>query len=270
VIPLCLAAGEALFCVQIKRDEREGPGVGGGVLDAVGIDDELVKEPGVAQREGVGAELVVGCEGVGLHLVRGCAGEQQVLRSAQDDNLDLEITARNAEVDTLRLLQQLGLVLRSERLHLGDESGLCGCLHWRRGCGAGCDRHADLGEELFLAGGRADAEQADGLVAEVVELVWRVGRDVDSLAGFDDGFCATEGGLHLAFEEDEGLFKVVAMGWWAAAGRDVHVDEAEAAGGVLAGEQDSVGVADEADVRLDWVVCVGEGEGACEVVGWER
>jgi hypothetical protein len=39
------------------------------------------------------------------------------------------------------------------------------------------------------------------------------------------------------------------MGWRAAAGGNVHVDDAEAAGCVFAGDGDGVGVADEADMR---------------------
>ena len=57
----------------------------------------------------------------------------------------------------------------------------------------------------------------------------RVGGDVDGLAGPYGGLRSAKGGFHLAVEEDEGLFEVVAMRRWAAAWRDVHVDEAEAA-----------------------------------------
>jgi hypothetical protein len=45
-----------------------------------------------------------------------------------------------------------------------------------------------------------------------------------------------------------------------AAGRDVHVDEGVPAGRVLAGQQDRVGVADDAQVR-ERVVLVGPGDG---------
>ena len=80
------------------------------------------------------------------------------------------------------------------------------------------------------------------MVAGVVKLVGRVGGDVDGFTGDDGGLCSSEGGFDLALEEDEGLFEVVAMRWWAAAGRDVHVDQAEAFRCVFSGEENGVGV----------------------------
>jgi len=100
-----------------------------------------------------------------------------------------------------------------------------------------------------------------------VELVRGVGGDVEGLAGVGGGGDAAEGGFDLAFEEDEGLFEVVTVWRWAAAGWDVHVDEAEAAVGVCAREEDGVGVANQADVGRGGAVGGGESEGAGEVVG---
>src|SRR5580693_8363836 len=67
--------------------------------------------------------------------------------------------------------KKLGLVLGGEGLDAGDEVGLRGGVEWRRRGGAGRDRGADFGEELFLTGGRTDAEQADGLGGGVAKLV---------------------------------------------------------------------------------------------------
>ena len=55
----------------------------------------------------------------------------------------------------------------------------------------------------------------------------------------------------------------------ATVGRDVHVDETEAAGGVTAGEKDGVGIADEAYVGEGGAVGCGSDEHAGEVVGRE-
>ncbi len=75
-----------------------------------------------------------------------------------------------------------------------------------------------------------------------------VGGDVDGFSCLDGRFCATEGGFDFAFEDGEGLFEVVAVWGRASAGRDVHVDEAVFSGGVFGGEENGVGVSDEADV----------------------
>ncbi|WP_407572838.1 hypothetical protein [Deinococcus altitudinis] len=52
-----------------------------------------------------------------------------------------------------------------------------------------------------------------------------------------------------------------------AARRDVHVDEGEGPGGVLATEQDGVGVAHQADVRHVRAVGTDMGQRADQVVG---
>jgi len=83
---------------------------------------------------------------------------------------------------------------------------------------------------------------------DVVELVRRVRGNVNGGTCGDGGEFASEGGLELAFEKNEGFFKVVAMRRRSATGRNEHVDEAELACGVFAREQDSVGVADDAEM----------------------
>ena len=60
---------------------------------------------------------------------------------------------------------------------------MCGFVEWGWWGGACGDGDADFGEEVFLSGGGADAEKADGLVALVLELVWSVGGNVEGLSG---------------------------------------------------------------------------------------
>jgi len=164
--------------------------------------------------------------------------------------------------------EEFGFVFGGEGCGLGDEGFL---LFFREfGCGGGAsgDEDADFEEHFFLAGGRAGAEKTGGLVRGVVELVRGVGGDMEGFAGFNGGFLAAEGGFDLAFENGEGLFEVVTVWGWAATGWDEHVDQAVATGGVFAGEEEGVGVADHGDVREGLVVVgAGEGEGAGEVVG---
>ena len=46
--------------------------------------------------------------------------------------------------------------------------------------------------------------------------------------------------------------------WRTAAGRDVHVDDAEASGSLLAGHANGVGIADQPDVRQVFELSKGE------------
>ena len=87
-----------------------------------------------------------------------------------------------------------------------------------------------------------------GAPRSVAEVVWCVGRDVDRGPGLHGVPFAAEGELDLAFEDGEHLLEVVPVRRRAAAGRDVHVDQAVATSGVVAREQDRVGVSDEPDV----------------------
>jgi hypothetical protein len=78
---------------------------------------------------------------------------------------------------------------------------------------------------------------------------WWGALNVQGFAGADGRILATEGGFHLAFEDDKGLLEVMPVPWRTAAGRDVHVDDAEASGSLLAGHGNGVGIADQPDVR---------------------
>ena len=82
-----------------------------------------------------------------------------------------------------------------------------------------------------------------------MKLMRSVGRDVQRFSGAEGRLRPTESGFHLAFEEDKGLLEVMAVRWRAPAGRDMHVDDAEASGSLLACNGDGVGISDQPDVR---------------------
>jgi hypothetical protein len=96
-------------------------------------------------------------------------------------------------------------------------------------------------------------------------------RDAQGFTRPHRRFFASERGLDLAFQQSKRFLEVVPVGGWAAAGGNVHVDQAIPAVGVVAGEQDRVGVTDEADVRKA-LVCVGprDLEGALWIVRGNR
>jgi len=91
---------------------------------------------------------------------------------------------------------------------------------------------------------------------------------MDGLAGAHGGLAAAEGCFHLAFEQNEGLLEVMAVRRWSAAGRDVHIDQAEACIGVFTRNGDGVSVADQADVRE--IVRLGQSEVAFGIVWRDR
>ena len=82
-----------------------------------------------------------------------------------------------------------------------------------------------------------------------MKLMRSVGRDVQRFSGAEGRLRATESCFHLAFEEDKGLLEVMAVRWRTAAGRDMHVDDAEASGSLLACNGDGLGISDQPDVR---------------------
>jgi hypothetical protein len=132
-----------------------------------------------------------------------------------------------------------------------------------------CPRPSAPDEEN--GGRRAQAQQPRGLIALIVELVRCVGRDVDGLASAHDRLRAAKGDLDLALKKGERLLEIVAMRRRAAAGRDVHVNEAVAASRVLARQQDRVGVSYHPDVGQSFVfVRSREPEIAVEVIGRDR
>ncbi len=115
-----------------------------------------------------------------------------------------------------------------------------------------------------LPGRRANTEHAYGLTRSVVKLMRSVGRDVQGFAGADGRLLAPERGFHLAFEEDEGLLEVMPVRGRTAARRDVHVDDAEASGSLLAGHGDGVSISNQSNVRE--VVGFSDGEAAFWIV----
>jgi len=82
-----------------------------------------------------------------------------------------------------------------------------------------------------------------------MKLMRRIRRNVDCIAGAHDRFRSTEGSFQLTFEQDKGLFEIVAMGRRPAAGRNMHIDETKAFGCIIAGHKQGVGISHDADVR---------------------
>jgi transcriptional regulator len=83
----------------------------------------------------------------------------------------------------------------------------------------------------------------------IVKLMRRICGDIDSVTRAHHLFGTTKSNVEFAFKQGESLFKVVTMRRWSAARRDVHIDKAEAARRVLAGEKNRVRVSDHPDMR---------------------
>src|ERR1035438_1353631 len=100
-----------------------------------------------------------------------------------------------------------------------------------------------------------------------MELVRSVRRDVDCVASLNNGLFPPKGSLHLSLKQDESLFKVVTMRSRAAARRNVHVDNAKASVGLIAGDRDGIGISHDANMRKALIrIGLGNGEVALEVV----
>ena len=171
------------------------------------------------------------------------------------------------ERSTLRLSQQFGTVVGGDRLHFFDKCCLFVFVELRRRRGASGERNSNFHEEFLLPSGRTNTEHAYGLTGSVVKLMRSVGRDVNRFAGMEGRLRAAESGFHLAFEEDKGFLEVVAMRGRTAAGRDMHVDDAEASGRLLACNSDGVGISDQPDVRK--VVGLSKGKAAFGIIQQE-
>jgi len=115
---------------------------------------------------------------------------------------------------------------------------------------------------------RADADHACGLIEDVMELMRRIGGDVNRVASANRGLLATERSFQRAFEKDERLLEVVAMRRRPTVRGNMHIDDAIAAGRILTRNGDGVRVADQADVGKTRVVLdVRESQLAREIVG---
>src|SRR6202167_3838488 len=101
-----------------------------------------------------------------------------------------------------------------------------------------------------------------------MKLVRSVRGNVDGVASLDDGFLSTKSGLDLSLKKDESLLEVVAMWRGSTAGGNVHVDDAKASVGLVAGHRDGIGISHDADVRKTLIrIGLSNGEGALRVVG---
>ncbi len=85
-------------------------------------------------------------------------------------------------------LKKLGSIFYGESSGFGSEFRLGFLVKFGRGGGAVGDGNACQREKLFLARGRANAEQTRRLDAGVAKLVWCVGGYVDGLARGYNGF----------------------------------------------------------------------------------
>jgi hypothetical protein len=168
-------------------------------------------------------------------------------------------------------LQQLRAVFRRQALGLFDELGLRGFIGLQRPRRPRRHRNTDLCEELFLSGWCANAQQPRRLLRSVDETVRRVGRDVDRLTCSDDRLLAAKGDFDFACEQGERLLEVVTVRRRPAAGRNVHVDQAVVAIGVVPREQNCVGIPREGDVGQFLVgVWPRDLEAPVEVLGGDR
>jgi hypothetical protein len=104
-----------------------------------------------------------------------------------------------------------------------------------------------------LPGWLADAQQARWLRGRIMELMRRIRWNMNGLARSRHSFLPAKYQLEFAFQNAEGLFKIMAMRRRAAAWRNVHLDKTEVARGVFAGEQDCIGVPNYPDMRQLWV-----------------
>jgi len=104
-----------------------------------------------------------------------------------------------------------------------------------------------------------------------MKLVRCIRRNVDRIACSHDRFCTTEGSFQLTFEQDKGLFEIVAMGWRAASRRDMHIDETKAVSRGIARHKQSVGISHDADVsQVLILVWLGKRQNAVEIIEWNR
>ena len=104
-----------------------------------------------------------------------------------------------------------------------------------------------------------------------MKLVRRIRRNVDCIAGAHDRFRSTEGSFQLTFEQDKGLFEIVAMGWRATPRRDMHIDDTKSSIGGIAIDKQGVGISHDADVAQVLVlVWLGKRQSAVEIVKRNR
>src|SRR5882757_4300174 len=148
-----------------------------------------------------------------------------------------------------RRFQQFGAVLGRELLRLLHELSLRTLVEFGRRRRSGSYRNTNIGEEFLLSGRRTDAEQPDSLFRSVSERARRIGGNVYGFTRAHDPLLTAESGFDLAFKDGEGFLKVVAVRTWASARRNQHIDQAIAAIGVVARQQDCIGISDQTNVR---------------------
>lgn len=103
-----------------------------------------------------------------------------------------------------------------------------------------------------------------------MKLMRRVRGDVDRLTCPREALRPSEGELEFALKKGERFFEVMTVRRRPSTWGNMHVDQAEAARRVLAGEKDRVGVSDDANVREILIFRLRDCEIALKVVGRER
>src|ERR1039458_175541 len=100
-----------------------------------------------------------------------------------------------------------------------------------------------------------------------MKLVRCIRRNIDCVARSYDRFCTTEGSLQFTFQQDKGLFEIVAMGWRATPRRNMHVHDTEAFSGGIARHKQGVGISHDADMsQVVVLVWLGKRQNAAEIV----
>src|SRR5437762_12872580 len=99
----------------------------------------------------------------------------------------------------------------------------------------------------------------------------RVRRNVNGFTGAHDRLLTAESSFDFAFENRKRLLEIVAVWPWASARRNQHIDQAIAAIGVVARQQDRVGISGQTDVRqLLVLVRPRDRQLSLGIVGWNR
>ena len=144
--------------------------------------------------------------------------------------------------------EQLGSILRRKLLHFLDECLLsCFAELWRR-CNARCNRRAYFRKEFFLPSRRADAKHSSRGGRGIVKLMRRIGWNVNCVAGLHHAFLSAKRGLDFAFNDDKGFLEIMPVWRRSAARRNVHVDQAITAVGIIGREQNGISVSDQTNV----------------------
>jgi hypothetical protein len=101
--------------------------------------------------------------------------------------------------------------------------------------------------------------------------MWGIRRNVDGFAAPRGVFLAAKYKIDFVFQQRERLLEIVTVRGRPAAGRYHHIDQAIPVGGIFAGDEDRIGIANYADMAdLLIVIHSHRGEFTTGVVRWHR